>query len=146
MAGMRTAARSTGYTLVETLLVMTIAGLLLAIAVPRGQRALDRISVHAAAADVATTLNTARTLALAGQSAVAVEVDSATGLMRLRSRGMVVLSRPVGEAHRVLVKATRDSLAYDSRGLGLGAANMSIVIRRRAAVETVFVSRLGRVR
>jgi hypothetical protein len=30
--------------------------------------------------------------------------------------------------------------------LGRGAANLSVIIRRRAAAETVVVSRLGRVR
>jgi hypothetical protein len=46
----------------------------------------------------------------------------------------------------VELRATRDSLAYDPYGMGRGASNLSIVIRKGAAVETVFVSRLGRIR
>jgi hypothetical protein len=55
-------------------------------------------------------------------------------------------SRAIGFAHGVRLGGTRDSLTYDPRGLGRGAANLSIVVRRGTIAETVFVSRLGRVR
>ena len=135
-----------GYTLVELLLVLTIAGVVLAIAIPRGVSSLDRISVTSASGDVQATLNYARLLALAGGSAVAIDVDSARGELRVRRGAELVVSRNVGQAHGVTVRGSRDSLTYDPRGLGRGAANLSIIVRRRSAVETVFVSRLGRVR
>jgi prepilin-type N-terminal cleavage/methylation domain-containing protein len=138
--------RTSGYTLLELLIVLMITGLLLAIALPRAVHSLDRISVHSAADDVAATLSSARSLALAGHSSVAVDVDSVTGLLRVRRGPEVIFTRSIGQAHGVRVGRNRDSLTYDPRGLGHGAANLSIVIRRRAAVETVFVSRLGRVR
>ena len=135
-----------GYTLIELMLVLTIAGLVLAIAIPRGVATLDRVSVTSASADVQATLNHARLLALAGGIAVAIDVDSARGELRVRRGAEVVMSRNVGQAHGVTVRGSRDSLAYDPRGLGYGAANLSIIVRRRSAVETVFVSRLGRIR
>ena len=135
-----------GYTLVELVLVLTIAGLVLAIAIPRGVATLDRVSVTAASADVQATLNHARLLALAGGIAVAIDVDSARGELRVRRGVEVVMSRNVGQAHGVSLRGTRDSLTYDPRGLGRGAANLSIIVRRGSARETVFVSRLGRVR
>jgi hypothetical protein len=46
----------------------------------------------------------------------------------------------------VRVTASRDSMAYDARGLGYGAANLSVVVHRGRVAETVYVSRLGRVR
>lgn len=139
-------SRPWGYTLAELLMVVSIAGVMLAIAVPRAVRLLDRIAVSAAASDVHATLAFARSLALAGGSSVAVDIDSSTGTLRIRRAVDSLLSRNVGQAHGVRVSSTRDSLAYDSRGLGRGAANLSVIIRRGAAVETVFVSRLGRVR
>lgn len=134
------------YTLVELLLVLTIAGVVLAIAVPRAVKTLDRITVTSAAGDLHATLNFARSLALAGGSAVAVDVDSVTGTIRVRRGTEIVLSRKVGHAHGVALRATRDSMTYDPRGLGRGAANLSIIVRRGTAVESVFVSRMGRVR
>jgi hypothetical protein len=46
----------------------------------------------------------------------------------------------------VALEATRDSLAYGPDGLGVGAANLRLVLRRGAAADTLSVSRLGRVR
>lgn len=135
-----------GYTVLELLLVVSIAAVVLALALPRTLLVLDRIAVHAAAGDVAATLGTARTVALAGRAAVAIDVDTASGTLRVRRGPEMLWSRNIGQAHGVALSASRDSLAYDGRGLGLGAANLSILIRRRSAVETVFVSRLGRVR
>lgn len=135
-----------GYTLIELVLVLTIAGLVLAIAIPRGVATLDRVSVTSASGDVHATLNYARLLALAGGIAVAIDVDSGRGELRVRRGAEVVMSRNVGQAHGVSLRSTRDSLTYDPRGLGRGAANLSIIVRRRSAVDTVFVSRLGRVR
>ena len=138
-------ARS-GYTLVELLVVVTLIGIALAIAIPRGLRVLDRLSVHAAAGDAAAMLSHARTLALAGHAAVAVHVDAATGMLRVQRGVEVLLTRNIGQAHGVQLGNTRDSLAFDAWGLGVGAANLSITLRRGAVAETVFVSRLGRVR
>jgi hypothetical protein len=59
---------------------------------------------------------------------------------------VALLRRDLRSVFGVRLSASRDSMAYDARGLGLGAANLSLVIRRGAAAETVFVSRLGRVR
>lgn len=147
MRGLAEASHYTaGYTVLELVIVITISGLLLAIAVPRATLALDRISVRSAAGDVVATLSTARSLALAGHASVAVHVDSAAGALRVQRGSEPLFSRGIGHAHGVRIASTRDSLTYDSRGLGRGAANLSIVVRRRSAAETVFVSRLGRVR
>ncbi|MEX2178256.1 MAG: prepilin-type N-terminal cleavage/methylation domain-containing protein [Gemmatimonadaceae bacterium] len=143
---MREFTRQRAHSLIELLIVLSMIGILMAIAIPRSLHVLDRIAVHSAAGDVAATLSAARTLALAGQSAVAVHVDAGSGLLRVQRGPELVLTRNIGEAHGVALHGTRDSLAFDGWGLGAGAANLSITVRRRAAAETVFVSRLGRVR
>lgn len=137
---------SGGYTVIELLIVVMIAGIVMAIAIPRCRDMLDRVAVQSAAGDVSATLSLARSLALAGSAAVAVDVDSNSGVLHIRRNSETLLSRDIGHAHGVRLARTRDSLTYDPRGLGRGAANLSIVIRLRSAAETVFVSRLGRVR
>jgi prepilin-type N-terminal cleavage/methylation domain-containing protein len=135
-----------GYTFLELIIVLSIAAILLAIAIPRALNSLDRISARSAAGDIASILAAARSLALAGHSPVAVDIDSVSGVLRIRRGEEVISSRGVGSAHGVVLRRNRDSLTFDARGLGRGAANLSIIVRRRAAAETVFVSRLGRVR
>lgn len=138
--------KRSGYTVLELLIVLMIAAILMAIAIPRAQLTLDRLTVHTAAGDVLATLNLARTLALVGNASVAVDVDSATGVLRIRRGTEVLMFRNIGFAHGVRLGGTRDSLTYDPHGLGRGAANLSIMVRRRLAAETVFVSRFGRAR
>ena len=135
-----------GHSVVELLVVVTIAAVVLAMVLPRASAVLDGIAVRSAAGDVAATLGAARTLAMAARAAVAVDVDSASGVLRVRRGDEMLLSRNVGHAHGVRLRATRDSLAYGPRGLGRGGANLSIVVMRGAVRETVFVSRLGRIR
>lgn len=135
-----------GYALVELLVVLGLLGVVMAIAVPRARDALDRVTVRSAAGDVRATLRFARALALAGNRAVAVDIDSVTGTLRVKRGAEVLLIRGVGQAHGVRVGRTRDSLTYDGRGFGRGAANLSVILRRGQAAETVFVARLGRVR
>jgi len=135
-----------GYTVAELVVVLGIVATMLAIALPRAHHVLDAIAVRAAAGDVATVLASARAMALAGHSSVAVDIDSSSGVLRVRRGTELLLARNIGPLHGVQVSHTRDSLTYDGRGLGRGAANLSVVVRRGSAAETIFVSRLGRVR
>jgi prepilin-type N-terminal cleavage/methylation domain-containing protein len=135
-----------GFTLFELLIVMTVSGIVLAIAVPRARAGLDRAVVRSAATDVRATLGLARTLALAGHAVIVVDVDSAGGMLRIRRGSAVLQSRGLQHAHGVELRATRDSVTYDPYGMGRGASNLSVVIRKGVAAETVFVSRLGRIR
>ena len=135
-----------GYTVLELLIAMMLAGILMAVAVPRAQRQLDRVVVQSARSDVRGILSYARSLALAAHARVVVSIDSSSGTIRVRYLGTEAMSRGVSHAHGVRLSSTRDSLVYDALGMGHGAANLSVVVRKRSAAETVFVSRLGRVR
>jgi prepilin-type N-terminal cleavage/methylation domain-containing protein len=135
-----------GHSLAEVLVVLVIVAVMLGVVVPRASAVLDRVAVEAAAGDVATTLATARNLAIAARASVAIDLDSLSGVLRVRRGAEVLFSRNVGHAHGVRLRTTRDSIAFGARGLGRGAANVSILVARGVVVETVFVSRLGRVR
>jgi prepilin-type N-terminal cleavage/methylation domain-containing protein len=135
-----------GFTVLELLIVMMITAIVLAIAIPRARGGLDRAAVRSAATDVRATLGLARTLAITGHAAIVVDVDSARGMLKIRGGSGILMRRGVAQAHGVRLRGTRDSLAYDPYGMGRGASNLSIVIRKGLAAETVFVSRLGRIR
>ena len=126
--------------------MVAVIGIVAALAVHRVGRLMDRVAVRAAAADVASLLAMARDVAVAESRLVGVRLDRTTGTVTLRAGRDTVIRRAVGALHDVSLASSRDSILYSAIGLGYGAANARIVLTRRAAAETVTVSRLGRVR
>ena len=141
----RPAARP-ALTLLELVIVLMIIGLLSIIAVREVGHYLDRIAARSAVAEAAQVIEQARDEALARHAVVSVRIDTASGELTLRERGRALAVHALAHAHRVALTTSRDSLAFDVRGLGYGASNLTLVVRRGHAAETLVVSRLGRVR
>jgi prepilin-type N-terminal cleavage/methylation domain-containing protein len=135
-----------GHTLVELSLVLTIVGLISMIAVHEATLFLDRVAVRSAVAEAAALVARARDEALAQRAVVSLRIDTVTGTMGLSARGEPLTLHSLGHAHGGRLSTSRDSIAFDVRGLGYGAANLTLVARRGSAAETLVVSRLGRVR
>lgn len=142
----RKATMRRGTTLPEIIVVMTIAGILGSIAVARTAVLRDRISVRSAATETVSTFSLARRWALSRASRTAITIDTAAASLVVRSFTDTISTRRLGSSHGVTVAASRDSMAYAPNGLGYGASNLTLVLRRGAAAETIVVSRLGRVR
>ena len=141
----RPAARP-ALTLLELVIVLVIIGRLSSIAVREMGHYLDRIAARSAVAEAAEVIQQARDEALARHAVVSVKIDTARAELALRERGSALAVHALGHAHRVKLSTTRDSLAFDVRGLGYGASNLTLVAKRGRAAETLVVSRLGRVR
>ncbi|HTE45090.1 MAG TPA: GspH/FimT family pseudopilin [Gemmatimonadaceae bacterium] len=135
-----------GVTLLELTVVLTIIGLVSAIALPRLADLRDGTAVKSAIADLGATFSLARQTAITRRTAVAVVFDTVTGMVQLRSAGRVVNQRSLYAIYDVVLAANRDSAVYDARGLGYGASNLTVTIRRGRIVDTLTMSRLGRVR
>jgi len=135
-----------GLTLVELCLVLTIIGLVSSIAVRQLGLYLDRAAARAAVVEAAAVVARARDEAVAQRTAMSVRFDTVADALELRAGGVVLSRAALGHAHGVSLSVNRDSLAYDLRGLGYGAANLTLVARRGRAAESLVVSRLGRLR
>jgi Tfp pilus assembly protein FimT len=135
-----------GTSMPELVAVLVLTAILLGVAVPRIHLAAERAAVRGAVADVVATLSTARQLAVSHRDAVSVSIDAGAGTIRVLRDGTTVMTRAIGSAFGVTLRSSRDSLAYDARGLGTGAANLTFVVLRGITADTVVVSRLGRVR
>src|SRR5690349_6607376 len=133
-------------TLLELVIVLVIIGLLSIIAVREAGHYLDRLATRAAVAEAAAVIQQARDEALARHAVVNVKIDTARAELAVRERGYQLAVHALGHAHHVALTTTRDSLAFDVRGLGYGASNLTLVAKRGRAAETLVVSRLGRVR
>lgn len=131
--------------LVEVLLVLVIVGLLTTLALPPYVSVRNRASVNSAATAAVAAFDAARTLALTRGRHAAIRIDTLAGRIVVHSGVDTVLRVPLGMSWGVRLSASRDSSALAPDGLGYGAANLSLVIMRGAATDTVIVSRLGRV-
>ena len=140
------AHRRRGLTLVELCLVLTIIGLVTTMAVRQFGLYLDRAAARAAVVEAAAVVARARDEAVAQRTSVSVRFDTGADALELRMGGVVLSRAALGHAHGVALSANRDSLAYDLRGLGYGAANLTLVARRGRAADSLVVSRLGRLR
>ena len=138
--------RRAGFSLAEIVVVVTVVGVLVSLAfVPLG-RAIDRASVRAASDEIATALAIARQLAVVRSSFVTATLDTLRGSVTVESGGDTVHHRPVESLHGVTLGTTRSTIRFAPNGLGYGASNLRVIARRRAAADTIFVSRVGRVR
>jgi hypothetical protein len=109
-------------------------------------RLLDAGAVHGATRDVADLLALARAEAVATGRRTAVRFDVATSTIAVHAGSDTSVRYDVAAHGGVQFTASRDSMAYAPSGLGYGAANLQVVLRKGASAETVTVSRLGRVR
>jgi prepilin-type N-terminal cleavage/methylation domain-containing protein len=134
------------FTFLELTVTLCILSILSAIAIPWAGGILDRVKVRSAAMEIESLFAAARHIAIARATQTAVEIDPATQSISVSVEGDTVRKREIGAAHDVQLSASRARMSYTATGMGYGAANLSVVVRRNAAVDTVFVSRLGRVR
>jgi hypothetical protein len=88
----------------------------------------------------------ARDEAVAMHTPVSIRIDTVASTLELRSRDGPFGLAPLRSTHGVTLSTTRDSITFDVRGLGYGAANLTLVARRGRSADTLVVSRLGRTR
>jgi Tfp pilus assembly protein FimT len=139
---MRTAA----FTALELIVVITLMGLLMAVAMPRLGALRDAASVHAAMGDLGAAFSLARQAAVTRRTMVSIVIDTAAGVVELRASGRALLRHGLRSAYGIVLWSNKDSTVYDARGLGYGLANLTITVQRGASVDTLTMSRLGRVR
>lgn len=136
-----------GFSLLELVVTLGIAGAVLAFAVPRLLSVSDRVAVRQATVEVATFYHVARHSAML--RATRVRVEFGTDTLRAVSEAAAdstFLAQPGPARHGVSLAATRAIVRIDPTGLGYGAANTKLVLRRGAAAESLTTSRLGRLK
>jgi Tfp pilus assembly protein FimT len=138
--------RRLAFTLLEITVVLVVTGLVLALSVPRLSEMRDRSAVRAAADEVGLAFATARAAAIAQRTLSAVVLDTVSGSVDVRCAGRTLVHRSLRTTYGVSLRSNRDSAVYDARGLGYGVSNLTVVVGRGTLVDTLTMSRLGRVR
>jgi prepilin-type N-terminal cleavage/methylation domain-containing protein len=134
------------FTIIEFTVTVCILSILSAITIPWAGRVLDAIRVSGAAVEIESLFSAARHIAIARAAQATVDIDTVARSISVSVGSDTVRKREIGAAHDVLLSASRVRMSYSATGMGYGAANLSVVVRRNASADTVFVSRLGRVR
>ena len=135
-----------GTSLVELVVVIIVIAALAGIALPRFREAADRFAARSAVQEAGSLFTLARRQAITRRTLVGVITDTAAGSIVVRAGGVELARAALRERYGVRITTTRDSMSYDPRGLGYGAANLTLVARRGRGAETLTVSRLGRAR
>jgi prepilin-type N-terminal cleavage/methylation domain-containing protein len=138
--------RRRAFTLLELTVVLSLAGLLLAVTAPRFALLRNAWAVRSALTDLAASFSLARQTAIARRTPVAVVMDTARGVVQVRTAGRQLRRSDLRVSYGVALAANRDSAVYDPRGLGFGLSNLTVTVRRGALVDTLTMSRLGRIR
>jgi len=127
--------------------VLAIVGVLSALAVPRAAGWLDRLAVRRAADEVASFYQAARLAAIFRSQRVRLELrpDSLRAALE-GPADSVFLHWPGPTRHGVSLTASRAIIRIESNGLGFGAANTKLVLRKGMAAESLTTSRLGRLK
>ena len=135
-----------GFTLFEVTITLCILSILSAIAVPTAREVIDRIHVHGAIVEIESLFSSARHIAIARSAQTTVAIDPLARAIYVIVGGDTVRKGEIGADHDVLVSASRVRMSYSATGMGYGAANLSVFVQRSSSADTVFVSRLGRLR
>jgi len=139
---------SPGAALLELAIVIVLAGLLAAIAVPRARAALDYAAADAAAREITTALAVARQSAIRHgvRARLVIGADSLRGELWDGARWQPGARWPGPAAHGVSVQVSNPIVTYAPNGVGWGASNTTVTLRRGSQIETITTSRVGRVR
>ena len=134
------------FSAIELTIVVGILSVLSAIAMPAVTRLLDRVRVRAAVTEIESLFATARHAAIARGTPASVEIDTVQRSISVTLDRDTLRKGMLGTEHGIELATNRSSMTYTPTGVGYGAANLSVVVRRSAVADTVVVSRLGRVR
>ena len=135
-----------GFTIIETTITLSVIAVLSAIVLPKASGFIDSIEVRGAVTEAEALFSMARHVAIARGAQTTLEINAVRGEMSLRVGRDTLQLRELARAHAVSLRTTRTSIVYSPTGLAYGAANLTLIFTRNLAADTIFVSRLGRVR
>ena len=135
-----------GFTLVETMLALAVAGVLLGIALPRFTALKQGLEVERAAHEIASAHRRARIAAIAQGRPVILSVSAAALCLTYMGAVASHWCAPGPSAAGVSLAGAPRELTFSPVGITTGLSNATFRLSRGSAVREVVVSRLGRVR
>jgi prepilin-type N-terminal cleavage/methylation domain-containing protein len=137
-----------GFSLPEIVVVLAIAAVMSAVALPRLSGIMDAMAADAAARDVTTALAVTRSAAVerGKRARLVIQADS----LRIDLWGNAdwePFLRWVGPAdRRVSLQVSNPQVVFSPTGIGWGVSNTKVTLTRGSHIETITTSRVGRVK
>lgn len=135
-----------GFTILELTFALALIALLSGIVLSKATTFIDAIEVRGAVTEVESLFATARHVAIARATQSTLDIDPAGGIILVHVGNDTIQLRELARVHGVTMSTTRSAITYSPTGLGYGAANLTLTIARNLSADTIYVSRLGRVR
>ncbi len=139
-----------GLTLIEIAIVIVLVGVVTAITFPVASAEIRRQSVRSAVNGIVSMHSKARAAAIERGRATVLELTG--GRLVIRSRHPVTglpdtvgTVEDVAQRYGVIVSATRDSVVFDGRGVGVGSVTTVIAVTKATIADTLRISPFGRV-
>ena len=137
-----------GFSVIELVVVMAIAALVSAIALPRFNDLFDAIAADAAARDVTTALAVARNAAVLHGTRARLRISPDSLVIERDETGRWVdyARWPGPRSQGVTLTVSNDEVVFGATGMGWGPSNTKVVLQRGSHIETITTSRVGRVK
>ena len=137
-----------GFTLIEVLVVIVIVGVLLTVVVPRYGTMTSAMGVRSANQTIGALLAQGRATAI--RTGRQVRLIRSANLVTLTTTDgvnpVIISQQDLGSQYGVTVSATKDTIAYDPRGLLAGnSATLKFVVTDGITRDSVCVMALGKV-
>ena len=137
-----------GFTLLEVMMVMVMAALIIAMAVPKFGQLRESGRMKAARTQMISTLSTARAAAIQnGRPARWIRIGDQVIVQTTNNAGnFTTFMKPVdfNTAYKVSLNSTSSLVNYDARGFATGANNFRVYIRG-ATVDSICITNAGAV-
>lgn len=137
-----------GFTLLEVMMVMVMAALIIAMAVPKFGQLRESGRMKAARTQMISTLSTARAAAIQnGRPARWIRIGDQVIVQTTNNAGnFTTFMKPVdfNTNYKVSLNSTSTLVNYDARGFATGANNFRVYIRG-ATVDSICITNAGAV-
>ncbi len=140
-----------GFTLIEMLLVIVIAGLLMGVAIPTFLKFSDKSALRSAAVAVSSMHARAKVAAIQRGRTTRLKMSAANNTMWVVSTnaagtGLDTIGKVENLNTRfgITFTTTRDSLTFTPRGIGFETSGTTIILLKGTKADTLTVTAAGR--
>ena len=141
--------KRSGFTIVELIIVLTIAGLTMAMAAPRVENVRVQTSVRTAQTQVASYVSAARAAAIQRGTPAHLHVEGGRIWVTVEENGtLAVLKQPTAMQSELGVELSSSvpEITFNSRGFAPAlAASATLVVARQGVSDSLCVTRAGSV-